>query len=179
MFDRKLLLLLFIAVCLVSAASASQRGAKPSPPKGGAAAPELSDQDKQQQTIRDMRNAGTAMFSWLTDQVGASAAGAKPIDLNQYPAISFQELEKILVPDYLVALPKVDGWGHPYEYRLNVENPAAETVMSIRSPGRDGVFSGDVYKDLKYPPKDLDQDIVWADGFFADWDDPAKGQTTR
>jgi hypothetical protein len=174
MLDRKLLLLIFISVCLVSGASASQRGAKP-------AAPELTDQEKQKQTIRDIRNAGTAMCAWLTDQVGASAAGAKPIDLQQYPAISQQDLEKILVPQYLIALPKVDGWGHPYEYRLNVENPMAETVMSIRSPGRDGVFSSNVYKDLKYPPKDLDQDIVWADGFFADWnDEPTKeGQKTR
>src|SRR3954468_635011 len=30
---------------------------------------------KQKRTVADMRNAGTAMFSWLTDQVGAAAAG--------------------------------------------------------------------------------------------------------
>ena len=31
---------------------------------------------KQKRTVADMRNIGTAMFSWLTDQVGAAAAGA-------------------------------------------------------------------------------------------------------
>src|SRR5947199_354546 len=30
---------------------------------------------KQKRTVADMRNTGTAMFSWLTDQVGAAAAG--------------------------------------------------------------------------------------------------------
>ncbi|HEY8022444.1 MAG TPA: prepilin-type N-terminal cleavage/methylation domain-containing protein, partial [Thermoanaerobaculia bacterium] len=29
---------------------------------------------KQKRTVADMRNAGTALFSWLTDQVGAAAA---------------------------------------------------------------------------------------------------------
>src|SRR5215207_7575505 len=31
---------------------------------------------KQKRTVADVRNTGTAMFSWLTDQVGAAAAGA-------------------------------------------------------------------------------------------------------
>ena len=32
---------------------------------------------KQKRTEADMRNLGTAMFSWLTDQAGAAAAGAE------------------------------------------------------------------------------------------------------
>ena len=170
--DRKLLLLLFISVCLVSGASAAQRGAKPAQPKADRPpVPDLAEQEKQKKTISEMRNVGVALFSWLTDQVAAGAAGAQQIDLQQYPAITHGDLEKILVPDYLQSLPKVDAWGHAYEYRLNVKNPLAKTVMSIRSPGRDGAFSGNVYKDLKYPPRDLDQDIVWIDGFFAGWDE--------
>lgn len=171
MLDRKLWLLIFISVCLVSGTSAAQRGAKPSPPQEAPKASDLADQEKQKKTIAEIRNTGVALFSWLTDQVGAGAAGAKQIDLQQYPAITHRELEKILVPQYLQALPKSDAWGHPYEYRLNVKEPLAKTVMSIRSPGRDGVFSGNVYKDLRYPPRDLDQDIVWIDGFFAGWKD--------
>jgi hypothetical protein len=169
MSDRKPLLLILISVCLVSGASAAQRGAKPSQPKAAPQAPDLADQERQKKTIAEMRNVGTAMFSWLTDQVSAGAAGAKQVDLQQYPAITHQDLEKLLVPDYLAALPKVDAWGHAYEYRLNVQNPLAETVMSIRSPGRDGVFSGDVYQDVEHPSRDLDQDIVWADGYFVQW----------
>src|SRR3954447_21264732 len=39
---------------------------------------------KQKRTVADMRNTGTAMFSWLTDQVGAAAAGqtATEVDLS-------------------------------------------------------------------------------------------------
>src|SRR5215831_13836410 len=37
---------------------------------------------KQKRTVADVRNTGTAMFSWLTDQVGAAAAGAAATDIN-------------------------------------------------------------------------------------------------
>lgn len=176
--DPKPWLLILVCVCLVSGASASQRGAKTPPAKDRIVDRLLTDQEKQELTIKHIRNTGTAMFSWLTDQVGAGAAGAQQIDLEAYPKITHQELEKLLVPAYLQSLPKVDGWGHPYEYRLNVKDTLAKNVMSIRSAGRDGVFSGDTYAGLKYPPKDLDQDIVWIDGFFAGWEEPVEGQAT-
>lgn len=135
----------------------------------------------QKRTISDIRNVGTAMFSWLTDQAGAAAAGqsqtetpAPPVDLKNYPPISFEELEKILVPTYLRTLPKTDGWGHPYEYYLNFEDPMAEQVMMIRSPGEDGKFSAPRYKVGAFEPGDLDQDIVWADGYFVRWPEAPK-----
>ena len=45
---------------------------------------------KQKRTLADMRITGTAMFSWLTDQVGAAAAGAAAtnVDLADYSAVS-------------------------------------------------------------------------------------------
>src|SRR3984893_6156069 len=40
---------------------------------------------KQKRTVADIRNTGTAMFSWLTDQVGAAAAGqTTTVDVTQY-----------------------------------------------------------------------------------------------
>ena len=44
---------------------------------------------KQKRTVADMRNTGTAMFSWLTDQVGAAAAGAAAteVDLSKYSGL--------------------------------------------------------------------------------------------
>jgi uncharacterized protein len=135
----------------------------------------------QKRTISDIRNVGTAMFSWLTDQAGAAAAGQSqtetptpPADLKNYPPISFEELGKILVPDYLRELPKTDGWGHPYEYYLNVEDPMAQQVMMIRSPGKDGKFSDVRYSVGAFEPDDLDQDIVWADGYFVRWPEAPK-----
>ena len=130
----------------------------------------------QKRTIADIRNTGTAMFSWLTDQVGAGAAGqsqtekeAKTVNLKHYPPISHEELEKLLVPEYIQAIPKTDGWGHPYEFYLNVEDPLAQQVLGIRSPGRDGEYSAAEYVVGPFTPESFDEDIVWTDGFFVRW----------
>jgi hypothetical protein len=134
------------------------------------------DREAQKRTVADMRNLGTAMFSWLTDQVGAGAAGrsqsepaGKQIDLGQYTRVSHAELEKLLVPRYLQSIPEVDGWGHPYEIYLNVGHVLAPQVMSIRSPGRDGTYSAVNYTVSGFSPERFDEDIVWADGFFVRW----------
>jgi hypothetical protein len=143
--------------------------AAPPAPKAQAPAPDP-DLAKQRQTVDDIRNLGTALFSWLTDEVGAGAAGkTQTVDMKVYPGITMAELEKLLVPDYIPAIPKTDAWGHPLEVRVNVKEYLSEKVMSIRSPGRDGKFSGDVYKVEGFKPTDYDQDIVWADGYFLRW----------
>jgi hypothetical protein len=128
-----------------------------------------SDTERQRQTVADMRNLGTAMFSWLTDQIGAGAAGEQEVSIQLYPYISGADLDKLLVPQYLERVPKLDGWGNPFEVRLNVQDTLAQHVMSIRSAGRDGRYSADVYKQESFEPADYDQDIVWADGFFVRW----------
>jgi|SRR6185436_1446159 len=131
-----------------------------------------SDRNPQKQTIADIRNTGTAMFSWLTDQVGAAAAGQSqvpPVDLADYAAISHADLATILVPEYMREVPELDGWDSPYEFYLNVANPLAQKVMGIRSPGRDGLFSDTAYTVTSFDPESLDEDLVWADGFFVRW----------
>jgi hypothetical protein len=137
---------------------------------------EISDMDRQRLTTADIRNVGTAMFSWLTDQVGASAAGAQEqekkeqlVGITPYRAISTRELKKLLVPQYIQRLPETDGWGNPYEFRLNAKDLLGQSVMMIRSPGRDGAYSARKYSVKGFDPEDYDQDIVWADGFFVRW----------
>lgn len=150
------------------------------PPGVRAALAEAPSEDMaaQKQTVADLRNVGTAMFAWLTDQVGAAAAGQtqvpepQRVELSDYPEISHADLTTILTPMYLETLPETDGWGSPYEMRLNVENPLAQHVMSLRSPGRDGLFAGDSYEVSSFGSTAFDEDIVWADGFFVRW--PAK-----
>jgi hypothetical protein len=140
-------------------------------PRGTAAA-QTPDQRAQKQTVADIRNTGTAMFSWLTDEVAAGAAGqgqAPEIDLAAYPRISHAELTELLVPQYIVRVPEKDDWGHPYEYFLNAENVLAKEVMSIRSPGRDGQIDAELYTVTNFDPSDYDRDIVWSDGFFVRW----------
>lgn len=138
--------------------------------------PASTDEEAQKRTVAHIRNTGTAMFSWLTDQVGAGAAGQSQteteihiVELKQYEPISREELQKILLPQYMQSIPETDGWGHPFEYYLNVEDPMAPQVMGIRSPGRDGKFSSINYTVGAFEPSDFDEDIVWADGFFVRW----------
>jgi hypothetical protein len=129
------------------------------------------DSGAQRRTVADIRNVGTAMFSWVTDQVGAAAAGQKAVDLAKFPPVSsFAALKELLVPKYIQALPERDGWGNPFEYRLRLKDPTAGVyVMSVRSPGRDGKFSGLTYAVEAFPRADYDRDIVWADGYFVQW----------
>ena len=103
---------------------------------------------KQKRTVADMRNAGTALFSWLTDQVGAAAAGQAAttnVDLGTYAGGSHvpgDQLTTLLVPQYLQSVPELDGWKHPFEYYVDVANPLAKHVLAIRSYGRDNSPSG-------------------------------------
>ncbi|HEX3556505.1 MAG TPA: hypothetical protein VIA62_25060 [Thermoanaerobaculia bacterium] len=202
--------LLSLALLLPGPGFPASAAAPPGQPAGAAravpAAPrEKTDAEKQKQTVADMRNLGTALFSWLTDQVDTTAGqqahpgdpgaapagpkthhrvpaagqppksdaqGAKPdkaFDVESSPLISTLDLEDLLVPKYLAEIPEVDGWGNPYEVRLNTDDLMAKTVMSIRSPGRDGRYSADVYELAGFDPTDYDQDVVWADGFFVRW----------
>ncbi|HKH47563.1 MAG TPA: hypothetical protein VKM72_23135 [Thermoanaerobaculia bacterium] len=165
--DFALSRLFAVAFCGLALAigTSCQRVALPEAPVTG--------QNPQKQTVADIRNTGTAMFSWLTDQVGAAAAGQSqvppPVDLADYASISHADLTTILVPSYMQEVPELDGWNSPYEYYLNVDNHLAPKVMSIRSPGRDRVFSGTVYTVGPFDPESLDEDLVWADGFFVRW----------
>jgi hypothetical protein len=156
------------------------------------------DSEKQKQTVADIRRIGTALFSWLTDQVEAAVAeqeaekqakkqtengtrGEEPprgnaedtrqntLDIQDYPLVSREDLEELLVPQYIAALPETDAWGNPYEVRINTDNLMAKTVITIRSPGRKGYYAGDVYKIESFDPAEVDQDIVWADGYFVRW----------
>jgi len=127
---------------------------------------------KQKRTVADIRNTGTAMFSWLTDQVGAAAAGqtATTIDLSSYgSALPVATLATFLTPQYLQALPALDGWKDPYQYYLVTSNPLGKQVMAIASYGRNNVSDGGVYTVSAFDPTDYDRDIVWADGFFVRW----------
>ena len=133
---------------------------------------------KQKRTVADVRNTGTAMFSWLTDQVGAAAAGAaSQVDLTDYESISHADIKAQLVSTYLQEVPKLDGWKFDYEYYLNTENPLAPKVMAIRSWGRNTKSEQDSYTVTNFFPTDYDQDIVWADGFMVRWPEGKKKGT--
>lgn len=143
------------------------------------------DTDAARQTISDIRNVGTAMWSWYKDSMASkrsegahekaeSEAAVTSVSIADVPAISREELRKILVPKYIAEIPEKDGWGNPYEFHLETRDPEATRVMGLRSAGRDGRFSGDTYEVGAFSPADFDQDIPWIDGFFVRWPEAKK-----
>jgi hypothetical protein len=100
---------------------------------------------------------------------GQTGQEIKAVNLKHYSPISHEELEKLLVPQYIQAIPKTDGWGHPYEFYLNAEDLLGQQVMGIRSPGRDGAFSTTEYVVGPFTPESFNEDIVWSDGYFVRW----------
>ena len=132
---------------------------------------------KQKRTMAEIHETGKAMISYLTDQVGAAAAGAQSVDIGDYgPMMDVPDLSTLLTPKYISRIPDSDAWGHSFEYFLNTDDLLASRVMLIRSPGLDGSFSGDDYTHEAFTTTDFDQDIVWADGIFIRW---PIGATTR
>ncbi|HVT61036.1 MAG TPA: type II secretion system protein [Thermoanaerobaculia bacterium] len=127
---------------------------------------------KQKRTLGDMRIVGTSMFAWLTDQVGASAAGANAtqVDLASYgPQITATNLSTVLIPMYIQEVPIKDGWKNPYDYYLHLADIHSLNVMCIRSRGRDNAPDSSTYTVTSFEPTDYDRDIVWADGFLVRW----------
>ena len=107
---------------------------------------------KQKRTMADMRLIGTAMFSWLTDESGAAAAGQEvtTVDLSSYGStIAPDDLAAVLGPTYVQHIPARDGWKNPFQFYLRLDNPSARQVMAIASPGR-GLVS--IYPGWICPP---------------------------
>jgi hypothetical protein len=125
--------------------------------------------------MAQIRNLGTALFAWLVDQVPQPGLAATDpggiVRLQSYPLVTAEQVRQRLVPRYLEKLGTTDGWGRPIEMRVNLKAVQGAHVMCLRSPGRDGRFSGNSYTVGSFPPDDLDQDIVWCDGFFVRWPD--------
>jgi hypothetical protein len=136
-------------------------------------------------TLANMRDIGNAMTAWQLERSfdeGGVAGDVAPVAPQQgeevaagrwaageVAIVQVEELQQLLVPDHLGVLPEKDGWGHPFEFRLERVDATRSRLMSIRSPGRDGTFSGDAYVPGAFAPTDYDQDIVWADGEFVRW----------
>jgi type II secretion system protein G len=128
---------------------------------------------KQKRSVSDLRNTGTALMSWLTDQEAAAAAGttvSNKVTLASYgPVDTYAEVEKVLEPQYMQEVPQRDGWKVPYEFRMNT-NFNVRTIILMGSTGQKGDGSLDAsYTPGAFDPTDYEQDIVWADGFFVRW----------
>ncbi|MEM9290205.1 MAG: prepilin-type N-terminal cleavage/methylation domain-containing protein [Acidobacteriota bacterium] len=125
---------------------------------------------KQKRTVADIRNVGTAMMSWLTDQVAAGAAGAdNDWAAADYSTATIDEVKQELETRYIQVVPQKDGWNNDYVYYLATSGTLSDNVMAVVSPGRDGTTDGDTYSVGSFAPTEYATDIVWADGFFVSW----------
>lgn len=129
--------------------------------------PRLDPVSRQEVTVERIDRLGAAMLSYYTDVVSGAQrtpAGGPAVDLSQILPLTASELAaRLLTPFYTLCVPAVDGWGHPFDYRMN-DDPLTAPFMSIRSAGRDGVMEGELYDTQLFPADDLDRDLVWSDG---------------
>ena len=134
---------------------------------------------KQKRTVGDMRDVGTAWFSWLTDQVGAASAGSastSSVDLsNLSVTLSASGLQAILHPTstffYVQSVPTNDGWGNSYHYAYaGTGNLLDSPFMAIGSCGQKGNCSQAALSTSfvvgPFTATRYTEDIVWVDGYF-------------
>jgi len=138
---------------------------------------------KQKRTVGDMRDVGTAWFSWLTDQVGAASAGSSStntIDLTKLTStLQPSELQTTLHVSatffYIQNVPSNDGWGKSYHYAWQgTSNLLSSPFMGIGSCGQQGVCNegGDLNATVTLGPFTATQythDIIWVDGYFVSY----------
>jgi hypothetical protein len=95
----------------------------------------------------------------------ATAVEARATDTNEYPKVSFEELEALIAPTYIRTVPKVDSWGTPYLYVADGEH------YRFVSAGADRRFEWNArHLDPKIAEptlsESLDADIIFQDGNF-------------
>jgi prepilin-type N-terminal cleavage/methylation domain-containing protein len=127
---------------------------------------------KQKRTVGDLRDVGASWFSWLTDQIGAAAAGATGEwgqgNLTLMGGGGDELMSMLYISStmfYIQEVPNTDGWGNNLEYYYS-GNPLSAQVMAIFSPGRTAGTMQGTYNMGPFLTTDYDQDILWSDGFF-------------
>ena len=105
-------------------------------------------------TMADLRTIATALESRAIDT-----------DVQEYPNVSFEELESLLRPTYIREVPKTDSWGTPFLYLANgahyrIISAGADKRFDWNARQFDAAASEPVLTD------DPDADIIFQDGNF-------------
>ena len=125
--------------------------------------------DAADSTQKDLEKEEAAKHPWRKTMADmrslATAVEARATDENEYPNVSFEELESLIAPTYIRVVPKVDSWGTPFLYVGNGEH------YRFVSAGADRRFEWSArHLDLAITePKvsdSLDADIIFQDGNF-------------
>ena len=116
---------------------------------------------QQKRTIADMRTLATAVEAYATDH-------------NNYPKVSFEELEQMISPVYIKYVPTLDAWLTSFFYIAD-----GGDHYRFVSAGADGTFEA-ASRNLGPTPskeeavKDLNADIIYQDGLFIQYPEGAK-----
>lgn len=114
------------------------------------------ERSKQKRTMAEMRTIATSLEAYAGDK-------------RQYPdAANVAALESALVPVYLKALPKSDGWSNEIRYACW---PAGQcTSYALASGGKGGVFEHETLQEYSEGATTrFDCDIVFANGSFVQY----------
>lgn len=110
------------------------------------------------ETMRNMRRVAVAWEAYATTEnrffpasafVGhrsPGSTGGASLDWNKYLPVSYGAVSRLLCPDYIDALPVVDGWGRPFEFAVAGNDTDGALEYVIRSLGADGLEDEGVYK---------------------------------
>ncbi len=130
------------------------------------------------QAREDIAAIAAATRAWYLDVVSAATGApptaiplfapicpdSPPVDLELVPPIPAADLAALLVPGYIAAFPRIDPWGHSYDFRLNLAAILSADVIAIRSAGADGIYEGSVY-DVRWTSGPAD-DLVFYNDFW-------------
>lgn len=126
---------------------------------------------KQRRTMVDIRNIATAWESRNTEAGRYNAAGSAPNGVEGADQqIPIDSLEAMLSPTYMKHLPKIDGWGTPYQAFTDQAygGSGIARVYAIISAGKDLVVDSDPAHGAI---TNFDCDIVYSNGVFLSYPD--------
>ncbi|MEM9597281.1 MAG: hypothetical protein AAGD06_23640 [Acidobacteriota bacterium] len=138
----------------------------------------VSDDEKQKETIRRLRNLSQMFRPWQArqsrQQTGLSLLSEPERYWRGYAQVSIEDLRTwFRTPGThgpVRQLVRTDGWGHRLEYYVNVDT----YEVLVRSPGADDVFESLDALRAGFPATEYDRDIVIANGYFEQWPVPSR-----
>jgi type II secretion system protein G len=124
------------------------------------------DKARQRRTVADIR---TIALAWESRASEMQSYGIAGYDFPGTP-VSYDALHQALSPTYSRILPKVDGWGRPFEFAVG----NGPKQYAIRSAGRDGIMESTeiVAGEVDNP----DCDIIYGNGAFITYPVAAKSE---
>jgi type II secretion system protein G len=129
---------------------------------------------RQKRTMADMRTVATAWEARNVETGRFNAAGAQVPGIDQ--VVNVDDLAFAIAPTYIKAMPKTDGWKHPFELYTSQSwgSTAPAAAYAIISPGRDGRFGTAATSGAT---TNFDCDIVYSNGSFLQFPQGAQTAT--